>query len=527
MTRGVCGLAIAALMACGSVAGKPDGGAGDDDGAVGGDFTLAVAPASLSVPIASAGAVTLTVARTGAVGDITLAAQGLPAGVTAAFATNPIPEGTNTSEVTLTVAGGTAPTSGQITFLATAGATERTASLTFASTAITVAGKVRGDRAGVTVRLVGKAAVTSGAGGTFSFTDVIPPYDLYTVAAGGFGSTDVPTVMYYDDLTAPAPIVDAATKGFLIAILDTPTTVSGTKSGTGDLTSPVALEWNKKGTQASMLGSGGSYSLSAAFSGNSDTGRVMGFQFTRKTSGAPDTFLGFGQSAEFTVTKNVALPGVNVAMSAVMNTGTITGTVTAPAGFPNPTMTLNQQFGQNVGPLWTTPAAVAADATYPIVATAGKTTFHATTTVGSGATLQRSSSVHPLTTGAINVSVVLPAPASQIAPVDAATNVTTTTPFTWTAPAGVINELRLTTGGTMRAQYQVFTTASSATIPMVTEVPLPPNQTFDWTVNGYGPHATIDDAVNAIGLETVSSSDFDGPAHTFTDTASRTFTSAQ
>ncbi len=152
----------------------------------------AVAPASLSVPIASAGAVTLTVARTGTVGDRTLTAQGRPAGVTAAFATNPIPEGATTSEVTLTVAGGTAPTSGQITVRATAGITERTASLTFASTANTLSGNVRGDRAGVTA-----------------------------------------------DLTAPTPVV-AATKGLMIAILDTPTTVSGTRSGTGDLTSPVA-----------------------------------------------------------------------------------------------------------------------------------------------------------------------------------------------------------------------------------------------------------------------------------------------
>lgn len=50
---------------------------------------------------------------------------------------------------------------------------------------ITVTGTIRGGTQGVTVRIVGKPAVTSGAGGSFTFTDVSPPYDSTRSAAPG------------------------------------------------------------------------------------------------------------------------------------------------------------------------------------------------------------------------------------------------------------------------------------------------------------------------------------------------------
>ena len=73
-----------------------------------------------------------------------------------------------------------------------------------------VAGTVRGARAGVTVGLVGKGTTTSNATGNFTFTDVTPPYDLYTVADGGLSVSPTRTVYYYDDLTSPTPIACAS-----------------------------------------------------------------------------------------------------------------------------------------------------------------------------------------------------------------------------------------------------------------------------------------------------------------------------
>jgi len=64
------------------------------------------------------------------------------------------------------------------------------------------------------------------------------------------------------------------------------------------------------------------------------------------------------------------------------------------------------------------------------------------------------------------------------------------------------------------------------TIPVVPELTLPANQSFSWRVVAYGPNANIDEAAASNELESVSSSDYQGPPHAQTSTASRAFTSA-
>jgi hypothetical protein len=64
-------------------------------------FTLAVSPSSLSIKIGSKAAAMVSITATGGFnGKVTLAASGLPKGVTAAFSSNPA---TSTSTLTLTV----------------------------------------------------------------------------------------------------------------------------------------------------------------------------------------------------------------------------------------------------------------------------------------------------------------------------------------------------------------------------------------------------------------------------------------
>src|SRR5678815_1820146 len=91
------------VVACGSVGGPPSGdsGGGGDDDVPPGDFTITTDPTSLTLPIAGSGTVTVTVQRTGAVGDIMLSASGLGANVSAAFSPNPIPASASTSQATI------------------------------------------------------------------------------------------------------------------------------------------------------------------------------------------------------------------------------------------------------------------------------------------------------------------------------------------------------------------------------------------------------------------------------------------
>jgi hypothetical protein len=93
-------------------------------------FTLSASPASLTVAQGASGKFTITVTRqNGFTGSVTLAASGLPSGVTAAFATNPA---TGSSVLTLTASSAAAPGAATVTIKGTSGSL--TASTTIALT---------------------------------------------------------------------------------------------------------------------------------------------------------------------------------------------------------------------------------------------------------------------------------------------------------------------------------------------------------------------------------------------------------
>lgn len=500
-------VAVAMATSCGSV---------EDDT---GDFTLAVTPGMVAVPIASSNMVTISISRTGDVGDVALAAQGLATGITASFDVNPVPAGTNSATVTFTVAPGTAAGSSNVTLVGTAGSIERTVTVSVSAQTITVSGTVRGGGQGVMVRIPGKPAVMSGPGGAFSFSDVSPPYDIYTLGSSGF-LNPIPTISYYKGLTRPDPIINVASASPLILLTQSSATVNGTKTG-GDATTPMLIAWDGGG---SVTAAPSNYSLTARWSPKAPTraGVLYGFQFTKRPTGAPNTFPGFGSSGQTTLSENTAHT-VNINLTAPQ-TAALTGSITSPAGFPTPTLTLSQQLGGGSVVLWTTNTTTTADATIPVIA-AGKSAVFASATLDAATT----SFVDPGINAAKDITFALPAPAVQLAPVNAATGVNTMTVFSWTgAPMTVyeLNILTTATQGNAQARYLIYTTESMATIPGVPELPLPSNQSFTWQINGYGPKTSINDAATMAGLEGVSPNDFDGERHSFTNSTDRTFTSA-
>jgi len=179
-------LSLVICVGCGSVknGNNPDGG--------GGSFTLNATPASLNVPIAGTGVVTIAIDRAGEVGDVMLSAPNLPSGITATFATNPIPAGASSSDVAIAVAPGTSPGTSNVTIVGAAGGSQKTVTIAVTAQTITVTGKIRSGAPGITVGLVGKPSVMSGASGSFTFTDVSPPYDLYTVGSTGLDTIQRP-----------------------------------------------------------------------------------------------------------------------------------------------------------------------------------------------------------------------------------------------------------------------------------------------------------------------------------------------
>ena len=105
-------------------------------------LSLALNAAALSVAQAGSGTVGLTISRSGGfTGSVTLAAGGAPAGVTASFDPNPIPEGGSASTLTLAVGGSVAAGTHQLTVTAQGqGVADQSATLSLTVTAAPATG---------------------------------------------------------------------------------------------------------------------------------------------------------------------------------------------------------------------------------------------------------------------------------------------------------------------------------------------------------------------------------------------------
>jgi hypothetical protein len=247
------------------------------------------------------------------------------------------------------------------------------------------------------------------------------------------------------------------------------------------------------------------------------SGTLYGLQWTVGALNAPSAYLGFGGStATLTETANSV---VNLTMAAPA-TATVTGTITQPSGFVNlPTMSLNQQFGNRSYELWTATTQSAA-CKIPLLSTsAGKVTLHAMSSSGG----RTSEVVFPGLVADTDATFALPVPATLTAPMNSATSVTTSTLFEFTTTPNQIYEVNFDSA---TARFKVFTTTGSITIPNVPELMLPAGTAYTWTATGFGPHATMDKAADAVALQGVSETDFTtAPARSLTTTPVRNFTS--
>jgi hypothetical protein len=184
---------------------------------------------------------------------------------------------------------------------------------------------------------------------------------------------------------------------------------------------------------------------------------------------------------------------------------------------------LSQQIGTK-GVYWNlwSSQSTAIDATIPVIG-AGTATFTAyTDTPSDGST----AFVYPRLNASTDLTLAMPAPSVLTAPIAAAAGVKSSTMFTWSAAPMNIYQVDLATTpimGSAMAKYQIQTTALLAVIPTVPELPLPRSQSFDWFVQSFGPHTSIDDAVSGVGLATSLTVTFEDTFHTLTASPSRTF----
>jgi hypothetical protein len=515
MQRLVVYALVGALGACGSVAEQPH------DAVLAADFTIAATPATLGAPILGTATVTVAIVRTGQVGEIVVTATGSQT-ITAAPAT--IAADATSTELTFTLGAGTTPGPATLTITGSDGTHTHDATVTInASPLATVTGKVRGNRANIFVGIVGMTPTASGADGSFTFTNVTPPYDLYTYvpASTALSESKPPQVYYYRGLTTPTPFVNAgATAGFLVSPVTLPRSadVSGSLTGTGAASPKKLIAWSSGGSTSS---GGSSYSLTAAWRSSSPTsgltvsGTMYGLGWTTRPNGAPDQVY-FG-STTASLSNGAASSGVNIALDPVASTQ-VSGTVSPPAGFSSPTLTLRALLSPTISThyvLWTG----SSDAAASIPTIAGATLNLKASASGAGGT---TTTLFPDPSTLTDVTTTLPTPAVLVTPTANATAVSTATPFHFSAPA--TGQVYVVSAVAPSAELYVITTDDTVTLPDVAELPLPAATTFTWKVEGYAPATTVDDAALQDAPEGIDDADFEGPAHSYTTSATRTFT---
>jgi hypothetical protein len=301
-------------------------------------FTLSSAPGSLSVAQGSSNTSTITaVGANGFSGSVTLAATGLPSGVTASFATNPT---TNTSVLTLT-ATGTAAVGGPVTVTITGTSGSLTASTTVALTVTSAPSFVLSPAAG-------SLSVTQGSNNTDSIT--VTPSNGFTggVTLSATGLPSGVTASFSPNPTTTGSSVltliatGTATTGGPVTVTITGTSATLIETATVALTVNVAPGFTLSPSPASVTvlqGSTGTSTISVTDAGGftggvtlSATGLPSGVTAsfaTNPTTGSSVLTLTASSTASLGAS-TITIGGTSTSLSA---STTIALTVAAPPSF--------------------------------------------------------------------------------------------------------------------------------------------------------------------------------------------------
>jgi hypothetical protein len=187
-----------------------------------------------------------------------------------------------------------------------------------------------------------------------------------------------------------------------------------------------------------------------------------------------------------------------------VSAGSLSGTVTLPAGYVVTAKALSAVFATSLAPLWklfsdyTNAASFAyvtpdlAGVSFSLEAEAQAGDAFATATKGG------------MSFNATGVSVVVPAAPVLGGLADGATGVGVGTRLSWSRMSGAMYLLRMTPSAGQGAQYYLFTGDTTATIPDLTSLGLrlTPGTEYEWGVTGVAPFANLDSLALALAGNT-------------------------
>jgi cellulase/cellobiase CelA1 len=294
-----------------------------------GSFTLSRSAATLAVTRGSSATDTVTVTDVSPfAGSVTLAATGLPTGVTAAFGTNPT---TGSSVLTLTASSTATTGAATVTITGTSGTLSATTTI-----ALTV--NPVGTGSFTLSRSAASLSITQGSGGTdtITVTDVSPFAGSVTLAATGL-PTGVTAAFGTNPTTGSSVLTLTASSTATTGA--TTVTITGT-SGTLSATTTIALTVNPVGTGSFTLSrSAASLTITQGSSGTdtitvADVSPFAG-SVTLAASGLPS-----GVTAAFGTNPTTGSSVLTLTASATATAGTSTVTITGTSGTLSATTTI-------------------------------------------------------------------------------------------------------------------------------------------------------------------------------------------
>jgi hypothetical protein len=406
----------------------------------------------------------------------------------------PLTTGSTTAQVTAT-------TTFTLSATNSGGTTTSTAQVNVAP-AITVSGTVIDQfgtiAAGETILITSgtfSGSTVSAADGTFSIAHVPTPYTATVLDSGG-----TLAVQYIGLTRADPSLVDFAT----IAQTLTSTVSGGFTGGSfpepaGNATAVLfaSPQTNLESSHLSVPAAGSTFSGSVNWMGPTMTTGTLYALEAHTVSDFPADYPGYGTLPDVLLQDMGSISGRTIPMSPV-TAGTLSGTITPAVGYTvaEKDLYLVVAPGSVMELLGDMSSSASFSYIAPAISGTSLTLLTSTTSASAGAAIVTTTGLTASSTG---VEVNVPAPSTLTLPVDSATGVTTTTPFSWTNSTAVYLLVFTSTSG---PSYYVFTTETTATLPDLSSagLPLPASTVYSWELLSFGPNTSLDAAAVPGGI---------------------------
>ncbi|MEJ2103206.1 MAG: hypothetical protein P8X47_01370 [Ignavibacteriaceae bacterium] len=348
---------------------------------------------------------------------------------------------------------------------------------------------------GVTVVIKGKSPVTTGAGGDFSISDVLPPYEISIIVG------TVQTAVVYQGLTRSNPILyypESTTQSKLAVIGGNVPPASGKYTLVFFVTSTEA--WSTLADQTT-----GAYSINAKWKGaaNSYIGQLQVLRWIPDSTGLPAQYDAYGLKNSITISNGGTFSNYNFNESNFTDPveKNISGSIALPSSsYSISNKYLNMNFGDATVTITGENGLALTDNFNYVVPQISGVTFEvdamaqALSSPNNRVTFYRKRDINGGTSGVI---VNLKAAPRLNLPLYNETGIDTTTQFNWIKESiGGVYMVKITPAFS-GASYYILTSGNSIKIPNLSTLGLglPANTGYEWFVNQLFPFSSMNAVV--------------------------------